>query len=460
MTRSSRRDGQCRLGIWYTLIAWLFLMGIVGWSGRVMAAEQTLELQVGVAHLVKLKDVATKVFVADPEIADVQLASSRTAFINARKVGRTTFVALDAHDKVLAQIDVHIRHDTNAIEAEIKKMFPDYQITIGSATGRIIISGTVKTPKDADAILQIVRGGLVGDKDDLVNHMIVTAATQVNLRVRIAEVKKTIVRQLGIRWDNLLQPAGSFNFGVVSGGSSVFPTPPGLGSYLTGAYQLSTLLEALNTEGLAKTLAEPNLTTVSGEAASFLAGGEVPLITFDVNQNAQVTLKQVGVLLGFVPTVLSADRISLRVKPEVSAIDTTRSVTYAGGTIPGFSVRRVETTVELGSGETFAIGGLLQHDSVETIKRLPALGDIPILGKLFSSRDFQSDETELIILVTPYVVKPTSQTRTAPDTDLNRPSDLERLLLKRLTWNNHKAGSAHAAPPPNFHLHGDAGFLY
>ncbi|NIR45892.1 MAG: type II and III secretion system protein family protein, partial [Gemmatimonadetes bacterium] len=227
-----------------------------------------------------------------------------------------------------------------------------------------------------------------------------------NLRVRIAEVSRDIKNKFGFNWDFLL--SGNFVLGLATSFSTVGATTTAQYTDTFGDASIDGLIDALADDGLITILAEPNLTALSGETASFLAGGEFPIPVSQDSDSITVEFKEFGVGLAFTPTVIGTERISMRVRPEVSQLSTAASVSVAGTSIPGLTTRRAETTVELASGQSFAIAGLLLDDSQEAIQKTPGLGDLPILGALFKSESFQRKETELIIIVTPYLVRPVS----------------------------------------------------
>lgn len=226
-----------------------------------------------------------------------------------------------------------------------------------------------------------------------------------------------------------------------------------LGGYSKGGSSIQTMIDALDKEGLVSVLAEPNLTATSGQTASFLAGGEFPIPTRQESDVTTVEFKSFGVALDFTPTVLSDDRISIKVRPEISEIDTTNSITMDGISIPGISVRRVETTVELASGQSFAIGGLLQSNIRDTLSKVPGLGSIPVLGKLFSSSDYRNNKSELVVIVTPYLVRPTSPGQlTTPLDSMRASSDIEYILHRKTGYD-----PVQSSVP---RLTGAAGFVY
>jgi pilus assembly protein CpaC len=304
--------------------------------------------------------------------------------------------------------------------------------------------------------------------------MSVAAPTQVNLRVRVAEVSREVTKLFGINWEGIFSP-GDFLFGLATGrafttaGGLPFLRPSdagGLGNSLSGTYSngdvsVNGIVDALEREGLINVLAEPNLTALSGETASFLAGGEFPVpVGQDDNNNIEIQFKQFGVSLAFTPTVLSAGRISMRVRPEVSDLSDKGAIKLNDLVIPALSTRRAETTVELGSGQSFAIGGLISNSTRNNLDKVPGLGDVPVLGPLFRSTRFQRSESELVIIVTPYLVAPVGGARLATPRDgLEDPSDLQRLIEGRLARRSVAPGQEPAASAGNRRLVGPAGFM-
>jgi pilus assembly protein CpaC len=302
------------------------------------------------------------------------------------------------------------------------------------------MSGKVATPDEAEHAASLANS-LLTKGQTVDNRLSVELPVQVNLRVRIAEIDRSVTRQLGINW-SALGTIGKIGLSTVLNSNlpstSAATDPISINRF--NGHPADAILELLAQDNLATILAEPNLTARSGETASFLAGGEFPVPVAASAQTNTITVefKSYGISLAFVPTVMSSDRISMRVRPEVSQLTSTGSVsvplgTSATVTIPGLSVRRAETTIELGSGQTFAIAGLISRDITQQMSGLPYLGEVPILGPLFKSDAFQRDETELVILVTPYLVKPVSvasMVRTPMD-HFDPPDDFERALLLR-----------------------------
>ncbi|HEY0133663.1 MAG TPA: type II and III secretion system protein family protein, partial [Nannocystis sp.] len=353
----------------------------------------------------------------------------------------------------------------------LSEIAPDSAIEVKSVEGGIVLDGAVANPVQAQEAREAA-GRFLGDKETLINRLEVGAPTQVNLRVRVVEVAREVTKLLGVNLEGLLDP-GNFVFGLATG--RAFTTAGGapfsrfadasgqsgslLGSYSTDNLTVNGIVDALEREGLVNLLAEPNLTAISGETASFLAGGEFPVPVGRDENEISIEFKQFGVSLAFTPTVLGADRISLRVRPEVSDLADKGSIKLADLVIPALSTRRAETTVELGSGQSFAIGGLISNTTRNSVEKFPGLGDLPILGALFRSTNFRRSESELVIIVTPYLVRPVSTARLASPLDGRREAgDLERILTGRLA----RAATRPGAPPlPDAsaeRLAGSAGF--
>nr|WP_233272726.1 type II and III secretion system protein family protein [Paraburkholderia acidisoli] len=398
-----------------------------------------LAVGTGKGVMLRLPAPATAVFVADPDIADVHVPNSQAVFVLGKKAGSTTLYALGANNKTILQRTVVVNTDIDALHDMLATRFPALTLHVEAAPGSLLVAGQVPSAADADAVVQTLKPYL-HDKESLINRLTVTRSMQVNLHVRIAEVDRTVTQQFGVNWSAVGGMWGNFIGGMLSGrtiqdtsgvyqiaSSNAFSTLLG---FKAGKTNIQALIDALDQEGLITMLAEPNLTAMSGETASFLAGGEFPI---PVSQSGSsggsigVEFKPFGVSLNFTPTVLSDNRISLKVNPEVSQIDSTASITTNGISIPGLSVRRLSTTVELGSGQSFAIGGLLTSDSSDTLAALPGIGTLPVLGKLFSSRQYQDKKTELVVIITPYLVNPTdgNRLRTPLDTLISPSGDIE-----------------------------------
>ncbi len=448
-------------------------------------AARAIAIPAGTGVLLHLAQPITTVLSADPATARVQPASPTTLFLMGVAPGETTVIATNAAGSAIAQYAVRVtpgaRRGAGAgaglsapSAPAVKRVTPAEaaaaqtgiaQSVAGAAAVRVkpagsgvILTGIVPTAIAAEQAEAIARA-IIGAKADVIDRLTVLGSLQVNVRVRFAEIDRTITRQLGFNWQALAN-GSAFRFGLQTGAAALgpisavlplglppqpnAPSPNQIGGGFTsnnGTWDINGVIDALAADQLITILAEPNLTAQSGESASFLAGGEfpVPVAGSTTNGSVQVTVqfKEFGVSLTVVPTVLSPTRLNLRIRPEVSQLTSNGAVNLplAGGTltIPALTVRRAETTVELGSGQSFAIAGLLEHTSTQTNDTLPGIGEIPVLGALFRSNSFQRGESELVIIVTPYIVKPVSSPKRlhAPTDHYADATDLGRILYGR-----------------------------
>ena len=436
------------------------------------ARELVLEIRKG--QLIRLDRPAAAVFVADPEVADVQAHSPTLVYVFGRRSGTTTLFAVDENEDVLLRRDVVVEHHLSGLQDVIREVAPDSRIEVRSVDGGIILDGAVRDPVKAQELREIA-GRYLGENETLINRLTVAAPTQVNLRVRVAEVSRDVTKLFGINWEGIFSP-GDFLFGLATGRAFTTGRGPAVlacdrqqrgcrqlpvGSYTNGDVSINGIIDALEREGLVNVLAEPNLTALSGETASFLAGGEFPVpVGQDDNNNIEIQFKQFGVSLAFTPTVLGAGRISMRVRPEVSDLSDKGAIKLNDLVIPALSTRRAETTVELGSGQSFAIGGLISNTTRNNLDKVPALGDLPILGSLFRSTRFQRSESELVIIVTPYLVAPVGAAQLATPRDgLEDPSDLQRLIEGRIARTAPQPGTEPGPAAGKHRLVGPAGFM-
>lgn len=408
---------------------------VLGPSG----AQITVEISEG--RLIRLDRPAATVFIADQEVADVQIKTPRLIYIFGKAFGDTTLYAVDAQDKVLINRTIHVRPNLSRLRFNMKSLLPREAVTARAVQDTIVLSGTVTTAAAAEDARRLA-ASFVRDEKKVISQLKIANPQQVNLRVRIAEVSRDTVKQLGINWD-VVAATGNFVLGLATGlpvttaGLPFFPlggnnagtlattgntlvtrnvqngntTNSIVGNYNNGIVDVNGILDALDQRGLIKILAEPNLSAMSGETANFLAGGEFPVPVPQDGGVVTIEFKKFGVSLAFTPTVLSGGRINIKVAPEVSQLSNAGAIQIQNFTIPALTVRRAETTIELSSGQSFAIAGLIQNNVNQTIRNLPWLGEIPIIGDLFKSENFQRNETELIIIATPYLVKPISEKR-------------------------------------------------
>lgn len=468
---------------------------------------QRLTLALGKSAIVDLPVEARDVVVADPTIADAVMRTSRRGFLLGTKIGETNVFFLDAQGRQILTLEIRVARDTSELNALVQRLVPEARVVVDSVGDSIILTGDVPNGLVSDQVLRIA-GQYAGSPEKVLNMMNVLSGDQVMLRVRIVEMQRSVIKQLGMNltssnilnqllpedWGIKFATANGFSVnGAFLGGTTVDSTwaknfiRPVSNTFLSGKSSLldptigagaggfsqtfdpatgittttygpgelvtgertDSNIQALERVGLARTLAEPNLTATSGEPAKFLAGGEFPVPTAQEGNRVSVEFKPFGVGLGFTPIILSPDRISLKISTEVSEISTAASFrqadtlirdaagnvtdTIRGLSIPGVSVRRAENTMELPSGRSMVMAGLIQQATRQSIEGVPGLKDLPVLGNLFRSRDFQSNETELVIIVTPYIVNSTTMDQLQTPGDGYAPaSDAAALLLGRM----------------------------
>ncbi|MCZ6772804.1 MAG: type II and III secretion system protein family protein [Proteobacteria bacterium] len=377
----------------------------------------TIELNEG--KLIRLAREADSVFIANPAIADVSVKSTRLIYIFGKAPGETSLFAVDANENVIANMKIVVTHNITRLQASLDKLIPGGEVTAVSIEGGIILMGSVETGIQSEDARRLA-AHFIGKTEEVINRLGVTSPNQINLRVRIAEVSRDVVNEFGLDWSALYD--GSFSVGLTSLNPFFAGTNTLAGSGNIGNLDLNVLIDALATDNLVTLLAEPNLTALSGETASFLAGGEFPIPVAQDDDSVTIEFKEFGVSLSFTPTLIGNGKISMRVRPEVSSLSNDAQLRLANFVIPSLITRRAETTVELASGQSFAIAGLIQDKTRQAASKLPGLGDIPILGALFQSDRFERNETELVIIVTPYIVKPVNPDQIAdPVTPFNEP---------------------------------------
>ena len=436
---------------------------VTGTSGR----DVVIEINRGA--LVKLQAPADTVFIANPDIADIQVKSPRLLYLYGKRAGETVLYAVDGDDNVLLNTRVKVTHNLAAFRSAIRSAAPSAGVDVATVGDALVISGDIGSAVQAENVRRLAARFAPGD-GAVVNQMRVTAPNQINLRVRIAEVSRETLKELGINWAAVFQ-TGGFAFGLVTGQpllsvgqllTGTNNTNKFLGSYSNKSLDINGLIDALANDNLISVLAEPNLTAMSGETANFLAGGEFPIPVAQSGTNAgaiTVEFKKFGVGLAFTPTVLENGRVNLKVRPEVSQLSSVGGVQVSGITVPALTTRRAETTVELSSGQSFAIAGLLQNNSTQDASKVPFLGDVPVLGALFKSDRYRRNETELVIVVTPYLVNPVSANTIALPTDgLIPPTDGQRILYGSTNRQDMPQGAPIARGKDGNALVGPAGF--
>jgi pilus assembly protein CpaC len=352
-----------------------------------------------------------------------------------KSLGSTSLTLYGPNKSLIAVMDLVVTPDLEGLKARLFELMPSDEVEVRGANTALILSGTVSSATNLSRVLALA-AQYAGGKDNVTNLLNVKGSQQVMLHVKFAEVSRSLSKALGFNF-NILNDDFFFSSGdglltAVTGFATGGVTSIGLG----GGTTLTAFFDALEEKGIVKTLAEPNLIALSGDTASFLAGGEFPVpVAQDVDggdSTVTVEFKDFGVSLAFTPTVLEDGLMNIVVSPEVSAIDPTTSTTVNGLTIPGLTVRRATTTVELRDGQSFAIAGLIQSDFQDTVTQLPWVGDIPVIGALFRSSEFQRDETELVIIVTPRLIQPSpAGSLAAPTDNFVPPSDTDLFLFGR-----------------------------
>jgi pilus assembly protein CpaC len=396
---------------------------------------RAISLGMGKSIVIDLPREIKDVLVADPKIANAVVRSAQRAYIIGAAIGQTNIVFFDAAGQQIAAYDIAVKRDLNGIRAALRQAMPNSDIQVDGLGDSVVLTGTVSTPVEAQQAADMaVR--LAGSPDKVLNSIVVRGRDQVMLKVTVAEVARSIIKQIGI------DLSGQLNYGTAvvnfnnSNPFTAFGRPLVAGNTITSSFgstpSVTATLKAMESAGVVRTLAEPNLTAISGESATFIAGGEFPVpagYACDPTTHVcttQINFKKFGISLNFTPVVLTEGRISLRVMTEVSELSNDNAITLSQSvtassvnslTIPSIKTRRAETTLEIPSGGAMAMAGLIQDQTKQAINGLPGLAQLPVLGSLFRSRDFVNNQTELMVLVTPYVVRAVAQK------DLSRPDD-------------------------------------
>jgi pilus assembly protein CpaC len=391
-----------------------------------------LALGIGKSVVIDLPRDIKDVLVADPKIANAVVRSAKRAYIIGAAIGQTNIVFFDSEGQQIAAYDIAVKRDLNGVRAALRQTMPNSDIQVEGLGDGVILTGTAANPIDAQQAGELA-ARLAGGADKVVNSIVVRGRDQVMLKVTVAEVSRTIIKQLGIDLSaNLNYGTAVVNFNnanpFTANNAPLVPTNA-LTTSFGSAPSVQATIRAMESAGVVRTLAEPNLTAISGESATFISGGEFPIPTGVTCQTTTagaigncvqtVSFKKFGISLNFTPVVLTEGRISLRVMTEVSEISNENSLNGGAGgtTIPSIKTRRAETTLEIPSGGSMAMAGLIQDQTKQAINGLPGLSQIPVLGTLFRSRDYVNKQTELMVLVTPYVVRAVAQK------DLSRPDD-------------------------------------
>lgn len=448
-------------------------------------SSQDLTLGLGKAAIVELPKAVANVLIANPDVADAIVRTPTRVFVMGMEVGQTNAFFFDRAGNQILNLEIRVERDLAPLNDMFSRLMPGSRLSAEAINESIVLNGSVPNAAAADRAMRLARQ-FTEDPESVISLANIDANEQVMLKVRVVEMQRTLIKQLGID----LQVAGQigttlFNVGTSNpfpvagqllgglGAGAIGGNAPGVTSAFNGgAFSANGLLQAFEEAGLVRTLAEPTLTAISGESANFLAGGEFPVpASQDQNGNVTIEFKPFGVGLGFTPVVLSEGRISLRVSTEVSETSSENAFTLQGATfaapdgqfftvpgltVPSLTVRRAETTVELPSGGAMMMAGLLQETTRKTLDGVPGLKDAPVLGALFSSNDYLNEETELVVIVTPYLVKPVAESELATPADGYAPaSDFETYVLRRLVAQY----GVNPNPPDPVRFKGATGFI-
>lgn len=476
-----------RMGTWvgFPGAALLLAGSILGWTTWAFAQESSdgsdietrvVEVALYKSRIVELPVAVDTVSVGNPDIADVRVMHARQLHLVGNGLGTTNVVVWDRDERVQAILNVHVTHDLDVLKATLHEMLRDQPIEVRSAQKNLVLSGQVSSAVHMDTALQLARSYAGGTDDrEVINMMEIGGAQQVMLDVKVAEVQRTLVKRLGIQFDAFGTDGGKLRIGAVQGGANFpdaiisdpvlgdvrvpvfdegtpigpmvreFATSPSIediglfGSYQSGSFLFNLVLEAAHQEGVAKILAEPNLTTQTGQEAHFLAGGEFPVPVPQQEGQTTIEYREFGVALKFLPVVLSSDAINLKVDVSVSDLGSEASLALGLGSqvarqisIPSLTKRSASSTVELGSGQTIAIAGMIDENLRDNVDKFPGLAELPIIGRLFRSEEFMKEQTEVVIFVTPRLARPIEpQQVRLPTGSFVAPGDLEFYLLGR-----------------------------
>ncbi|OGT65241.1 MAG: hypothetical protein A3J38_08005 [Gammaproteobacteria bacterium RIFCSPHIGHO2_12_FULL_45_9] len=371
------------------------------------------------------------IFLADPSVADLTTNNSNIIYISAKKVGTTTLYVVDLHGIVEMKTPIHVVNDVDELKEAISQIAPHENIqVVSTASNNVMLTGEVSSPDVAAHIEALAQntmtnqGGSGGGGGKVLNFMRISKPAQIYLQVKVVELERDISHWLGLNDWSALYQSGSFGIFAAStmgigtaaqmaAGAAGATTTTGIGS---ATWNINALIDAMDQNQLLTVLAEPNLTAMSGSKATFLAGGEFPILVPQGNISGSTTVeyKKFGVFLEFVPTLIEGDLINLKVRTQVSQLSTENQVELSGFLVPSLTTRTAETTIQQHSGQSFEIAGLLQNNIRDVIRKIPGLGDIPVLGQLFKSHNYTENKTELVIIVTPYLVKPSDQPLATP----------------------------------------------
>jgi len=427
---------------------------------RTVTSSKAFEVPLYKSRILDVDKPVRKLSIGNPEIADILVLRANQVYVVGKALGTTNVVLWDASNRIIATVDIEITHDVDTLKAKLHELMPGEDISVNSSQGTIILSGEVSGPAKMEAALALAtsfapeddEGNI--DEGKVVNLMHVGGIQQVLLEVKVAEINRSVMREFGIEWNAFGLDAGNWILGGANGGTDAIgfngPFVPEAQSitdsgfftrFLSNNFLFSATINAAKNNGLAKILAEPNLTTLSGQEATFLSGGEFPIPVPQGNLGGTtIEFKDFGIGMGFVPVVLDADRINMAIDISVSDLATENQISVGGGIqteerffVPALSVRRATSTVEMGDGQTIALAGLLSEKLREDVQKFPGLGDVPVLGYLFRSQKWLNEESELVIFVTPHLAQPVANDLVRLPTDaFIAPNDVEYYIMGRM----------------------------
>ena len=436
-------------------------------QGGLGKGSRSIVLGLNKAAIVELPVAARDVLVSNPAIVDAVVRTNRRTYLIGMAVGQTNAFFFNEAGQQILNLEIQVARDLSGLRDTLRQFFPKARIDAQAMNEHVVLSGMVANAAEANKAHDLAARYIGGDMDQVLNMLGIEGKEQVMLKVTVAEMQRTVIKQLGV---DLSTAANFGDFALRLATQNAFSLQgQALGGLSTDGTEvvgndgsIGSAIRALERTGIMRTLAEPNLTAISDESAKFLAGGEFPVPTSrDQNGNVSLEFKPFGVGLNFTPVVLSEGRISLRISTEVSELSSDgaflmQGVDNDGVTVPALKVRRAETTLELPSGGSLVMAGLLSDSTRQNIDGVPGAKDMPVLGQLFRSRDYQKNETELVVIVTPYLVDPTSRNNLVLPTDGFAPaSDLDTILMGRLN----ATYGANGAAPTDKSLQGPVGFV-
>lgn len=391
--------------------------------------NSTVKVAKGKPQTIRTSAPFYEIVIGDPTVANVNPLTDRSFYVLGNQLGTTGIALFDENKQLVGTVDIEVTLDTDRLASTIKEAVPESDIKVSSANGRVVLSGSAK-----DAVAAAKANTIAtrfSGQEEVINSVDISSSQQVQLNVRFVEINREIGQELGTKLGvKYMDGVNSVSFNSDPSASTATPAATLVGALTSGKFSIDATIKALEDKGVARRLAEPNLIARSGEKASFLAGGEFPIPVSQDGSKVTVEFKKYGVSLEFTPTVLKDGLIALDIEPEVSTADWTNGYAVGDIKVPALSVRRAKTSIDLKSGQSFMVAGLLQQHNEVTAQRLPGLGQVPVLGSLFSSKAYQRKETDLVIIITPYLVKPIdpSKKMAVPGEDTRAPTPGEYFL--------------------------------